>query len=404
MLNALRGFHDVLPKESEKFFYFAKVCEEIAINFGFTKVNLPILEEKALFARCVGESSDIVGKEMYEFVDKGENAVCMRPEGTAGAVRAFIEAKLDRAGGIHKWSYFGPMFRYERPQKGRLRQFHQFGVESFGEASVYEDVQIIALANAIFQKLGVKSSVKLNSLGCAKCAPNHREEFISFALTLELCDDCKRRLKLNPLRTLDCKNPSCQLALKDAPKTTDLLCEECESDFTTLKNTLDSININYKVDKNLVRGLDYYTKTAFEFSADTGGSQNSIAGGGRYNGLIAQLGGKPTPAIGMAIGVERVLDLINFENDGRDGFYVGAMDAVALPKAFTLAQTLRKKHKVEFACTPKSLKAHLRGADKVNSAHCLVIGENELKSNSVWTKDLSAGKERMLTQDEVDEL
>ncbi|MEY4503801.1 MAG: hypothetical protein RL154_93 [Pseudomonadota bacterium] len=404
MITALRGFNDILPTESEKFFYFEKIAENTAAKFGFNRVGLPILEEKALFARCVGESSDIVGKEMYEFVDKGENAVCMRPEGTAGAVRAFIETKLDRAGGIHKWSYFGPMFRYERPQKGRLRQFNQFGVESFGEASVYEDAQIISLADAIFKELGIAASIKLNSLGCPKCAPAYRQKLVDFAINLELCEDCVKRLKLNPLRILDCKNISCKNLLKDAPKITDSLCEECESDFLTLKSTLNSSNIKYEVDKNLVRGLDYYTKTAFEFTADTGGSQNAIAGGGRYDGLIAQLGGKPTPAIGFAIGVERILDLIVMPTKERFGFYIGAMDDSAMQISFNLSIKLRQKDFVQFLSVPKSLKNHLKNADKINAKYCLVIGENELKSNSVWVKDLVNGSEQTLSLDLIDTL
>ena len=401
MLNALRGFHDILPPQSEKFFYFAKVCEDVSKNYGFSKVNLPLLEEKALFARCVGESSDIASKEMYEFIDKGDNSVSLRPEGTAGAVRAFIEAKLDRAGGMHRWSYFGAMFRYERPQKGRLRQFHQFGVESFGEPSVYEDAQIIAMTNAIFIKLGIDSYVKINSLGCPKCAPQYKNKLISFANELSLCDDCNRRLKTNPLRILDCKNTSCKEALSSVPKITDCLCDECDSDFEILKNMLLSLNINFEIDKSLVRGLDYYTKTAFEFVANTGGSQNAIAGGGRYDGLIAQLDGKPTPAVGMAIGIERTLDLITLDTPERDGYYLGSLDYSTVTNIILLANKLRESNITFVSNAPKSLKIHLKNADKANARYCLIIGENEASSNSVWVKDMLLGVEKSVQMDEL---
>lgn len=404
MITALRGFNDILPPQSETFFYFLKIATEIANRYGFKTINLPILEEKALFARCVGESSDIVGKEMYEFIDKGDNSVCLRPEGTAGAVRAFIETKLDKAGGIHRWNYFGPMFRYERPQKGRLRQFHQFGIESFGEASVYEDVQIIALANDIFKKLGIETTLKLNSLGCPSCAPEYRNRLVNFASSLELCEDCNRRLKLNPLRILDCKNPNCQTLLKNAPKITDCLCSECESDFAKLKSALTVCGINFEIDKSLVRGLDYYTKTAFEFTANTGGSQNAIAGGGRYDGLIAQLGGKQTPAVGFAIGIERILDLILTPDVKRDGFYIGALDEASFEKCLELCQLARLSTAVTLSSGAKSAKSHLKNADRANAKMCLMIGENELKQNSVWVKNLEDSSEKTVLFSEIESI
>ena len=220
MIKALRGMKDILDNDSDKFIYFIKNASKIARNFGFSYIETPILEETSLFKRSVGESSDIVGKEMYQFIDKGNNNVCLRPEGTAGVVRSFIEHKFDRAGGIKRFYYYGPMFRYERPQKGRLRQFHQFGVESFGENNVFEDANIILLASKIFDFFDIKYEIKLNSLGCSECMPRYRQNLISFLQTQTLCQDCERRKELNPIRTLDCKNPSCQEKLKNAPKIT----------------------------------------------------------------------------------------------------------------------------------------------------------------------------------------
>ena len=289
MINALRGMKDVFFEDGEKFEKFLEIAVKSAKNYGFTQIETPVLEETGLFLRSVGESSDIVGKEMYRFKDKGENDVCMRPEGTAGVVRAFVEKKLDRTGLNYKFYYHGTMYRYERPQKGRLRQFHQFGVESFGEQSPLEDGAMILMAAEIFTKLGIGFSLKLNSLGCKTCVPDYRQSLVEKLKTVEseLCDDCKRRIETNPMRVFDCKNEKCQTILTGFPRITDALCDECKSDFETVKKALDCSNIGYEIDKNLVRGLDYYTKTAFEFVSNEIGAQSSIAGGGRYDALIS---------------------------------------------------------------------------------------------------------------------
>jgi histidyl-tRNA synthetase len=281
------------------------------------------------------------------------------------------------------------MFRYERPQKGRLREFHQFGIESFGESSIYEDINVIAMAADIFDALGISYTLKINSLGCPTCMPKYREKLIEFLNSYKenLCKDCQRRIEQNPIRTLDCKVESCQTILKDAPKITDNLCETCEKDFETLKKGLDNLGIKYEVDKNLVRGLDYYTKTTFEFISNEIGAQSAIAGGGRYDRLVEFLGGKPTPGVGFAIGIERILDIVKTENN-RNGIYMGAMIKEAIPFIQKEAKKLRKNQKVFVEVKVKSLKAHLKAADKANFKKALIVGEDELKKGEFFEKEL----------------
>lgn len=390
MINSLRGMNDILGDEHKRFTYFIDVASQIAKRYGFSYIETPLLEETALFKRSVGESSDIVGKEMYQFIDKGENDVCLRPEGTAGVVRAFIQKKLDRAGGIHKFYYYGSMFRYERPQKGRLRQFHQFGVESFGEASVYEDAAMIMMVSDILKSLGIGYRLKLNSLGCQNCMPQYREMLIDFVNIHKsnVCDDCLRRLDTNPIRVLDCKNEQCQSIYKDAPKLINNLCSSCNDDFSKLKDILNANEISYEVDTNLVRGLDYYSKTAFEFVSDAIGSQSAIAGGGRYDRLVEFLDGKATPAVGFAIGIERLLELIQMPQEQREGYYIGAMDDIALDRVIQVAQKKRQTDIVNIEYKPKNLKNHLKSADKVNAKYCAIIGSDELENGTIWVKNL----------------
>ena len=385
MIKALRGMKDILDKRFLKIFDTAR---EVAQNYGYEYIETPILEETLLFKRSVGESSDIVNKEMYEFIDKGGNDVCLRPEGTAGVVRSFIENKFDKIGNPKRFWYFGPMFRYERPQKGRLREFHQFGIESFGEESVWEDVNVISLAADIFDKLGIEYKLKINSLGCSECMPKYKEKLIEFLKSKRdnLCEDCQRRIEQNPIRVLDCKNQNCQMILKDAPKITDNLCSSCNEDFENLKKGLNALNIEFEVDKHLVRGLDYYTKTTFEFISNKIGAQSAIAGGGRYDKLVEFLGGKPTPAVGFALGVERIMDLVEISQE-REGIYVGALIEDALEYIFKEAKKLRDK-KVFVEPKVKSLKAHLKAADKGRFKKVLIAGEDELTQSTFFEKEL----------------
>ncbi len=400
MINSLRGMNDIVC--DERFTYFLQTAEKIAKNYGFCYIETPILEETSLFKRSVGESSDIVGKEMYQFTDKGGNDVCMRPEGTAGVVRAFIQKKLDRAGGIHRYYYYGPMFRYERPQKGRLREFHQFGVESFGVASVYEDANIIMMIRDILDALGIGYKLKLNSLGCKECMPPYREALVEHIEKVKehICEDCKRRKETNPIRVLDCKNEKCQELYNDAPKLLESLCETCDEDFKTLKNLLDKNGIAYEIDPNLVRGLDYYSKTAFEFVSDNIGAQNAIAGGGRYDRLVEFLGGKPTPAVGFAMGIERLLELIKMPQTQREGYYLGALDEDSIDLVLSVANKKRKTDKAVVEYKRKSLKNHLKGADKISARYCAVIGEDERQNGTIWVKDLQEKTERVIPLEE----
>ena len=404
MINALRGMKDILSPENEKYIYFLENSARLAKNYGFEYIETPILEETMLFKRSVGESSDIVGKEMYEFVDKGGNNVCLRPEGTAGVVRAFIQHKFDRILGVKRYYYYGPMFRYERPQKGRLREFHQFGVECFGESNPYEDVNIILLLKDILDFFGINYTLKINSLGCQKCLPPFREVLVKHLQDIEdgLCDDCKRRIKTNPIRVFDCKNENCQSLLKDAPRLGSSLCEECDESFNFVKNKLDELGIKYEVDSNLVRGLDYYTKTAFEFVSGELGAQNAVAGGGRYDRLVEFLDGKPTSGIGFAIGIERLLELIKLPEKEKEGYYFGAMDEEAISLIFKLGNLYKKMGKTEVSYQKKSLKAHLKAADKKGMRYCAVIGENELAQKSIWIKDLVEKKEKFISLKEFE--
>jgi len=392
-IQSLRGMKDIIDNDSELFTYFIENCAKIASKYGYNYIETPILEETALFQRSVGESSDIVSKEMYNFTDKGNHEVCLRPEGTAGVVRWFVQNKKDKAGGQHRVFYYGPMFRYERPQKGRLREFHQFGCESFGESSVYEDATIILMISEIlsFFKIGYK--LQLNSLGDETCMPQYKEKLVTHLNTLDLCEDCIRRIKTNPIRVLDCKNESCQQQLKNAPKITDNLSPSCLEDFTKLQSILDSNGIEYKVDPNLVRGLDYYTKTAFEFVSDDIGAQSAIAGGGRYDRLVEFLGGKPTPGIGFAIGIERLLELIVKKETKEDILYIGAMSEDAIDTVFCAVNTKRKTMKVITDYKVRGFSKHLNNAQKQKATLVALIGEDEMENGTIWVKDLETKEE-----------
>lgn len=405
MIKALRGMKDLLEDDAKKYNFCVNKCCDMAKNFGFEYIQTPILEETSLFKRSVGESSDIVGKEMYRFTDKGENDVCMRPEGTAGVVRAFVEHKLDRSLANFKFFYYGNMYRYERPQKGRLRQFHQFGVESFGLNDVKEDASIILLAQEILNAFNIKTTLHLNTLGCPNCMPQYKEKLVQFLdQTTGLCEDCQRRKKTNPIRVFDCKNENCQQILKEAPRLLDNLCKTCDEEFNALQNLLTKAGVEFCIDANLVRGLDYYTKTAFEFVSDELGAQSTVIGGGRYDRLVEFLGGKPTPGIGFAMGIERLMELVSIDEQKREGFYLGSLDEESLDEIFVLGNQKRKTQKVFIDYNQRSLKAHLKQADKKNALWCACIGQNERESGSIWVKNLINKEEKSLTLDEFRKL
>jgi len=396
-IQSLRGMKDIIDNDSELFTYFVDNCSKIASKYGFNYIETPILEETALFKRSVGESSDIVSKEMYNFTDKGNHEVCLRPEGTAGVVRWFVQNKKDKAGGQHRVYYHGPMFRYERPQKGRLREFHQFGCESFGEPSVYEDASIILMISEMlnFFKIGYK--LQLNSLGDENCMPQYKENLVEHLNTLTLCEDCNRRITTNPIRVLDCKNESCQNELINAPKITDSLCESCDTDFSKLKSILDSNGVEYEVDSNLVRGLDYYTKTAFEFVSDNIGAQSAIAGGGRYDRLVEFLGGKPTPGVGFAIGIERLLELIVKNEIKEEVLYIGSMSENAVDTTFCMVNNKRKITKVITDYKVRGFSKHLNNAQKRGATIVALIGEDEMENGTIWVKNLETKEESKIS-------
>lgn len=399
MISALKGMKDLLSIEARLYERVIKVCESVARNYGFEFIATPHLELSALFKRSVGESSDIVGKEMYEFIDKGENSVCLRPEGTAGIVRAYIEHKFDKTQSVKRWFYHGSMFRYERPQKGRLREFHQFGVESFGVKSVFEDATLILMLAQILAKLDIKAKLKLNSLGCEKCLPEFRAKFLEFvSAKSDFCEDCKRRKELNPIRMLDCKNEHCQGLLVGAPALKECLCAECQSDFESLQGLLSANGVKFELDDKLVRGLDYYSKTAFEFESDEIGAKAAVAGGGRYDKLISYLGGKEGFGVGFAIGVERLMAILaqKEQSQKRSGVYLCALDSAFITRLFTLANSLRQRHKVNLSYEAKKLAKHLNLADLSGAKIFLCMGENEAKENKLFYKDLESKEERQI--------
>ncbi|MDQ7045984.1 MAG: histidine--tRNA ligase [Sulfurimonas sp.] len=398
MIQSLRGMNDILSQDYERFTYFIDIATSVAQKYGFHYIETPLLEETALFKRSVGESSDIVGKEMYQFIDKGKNDVCLRPEGTAGVVRAFVQKKLDKAGGTHRFFYHGSMFRYERPQKGRLRQFHQFGVESFGVDSVYEDANMIMMTSDILKACGIGYRLQLNSLGDSNCMPQYRQSLVSFITSVEeeICEDCVRRKSTNPIRVLDCKNTHCQSLYVNAPKLINSLCSACDEDFTKLKEILDNNGIKYEIDTHLVRGLDYYSKTAFEFVSDDIGSQSAIAGGGRYDKLVEFLDGRPTTAVGFAMGIERLMELIVMPKISQEGYYIGALDDNAIDLVVQLAHKKRATDKVSIDYKTKSFKNHMKAADKVNAKYFCIIGSNEIQSATIIIKDLQSKAEKTI--------
>ncbi len=389
-----------MPPQSGLYERIIKICEEVAKNYGYEFVLSPHLEQTALFRRSVGESSDIVGKEMYQFEDKGGNDVCLRPEGTAGVVRAFIEAKFDRAGGVRRYFYHGSMFRYERPQKGRLREFHQFGCECFNEPSVYEDASVILMINEIFSRLGIKTKLLVNSLGDAASMGAYRQKLVKFldAHESQICEDCKRRKLTNPIRVLDCKVESCQKIYENAPLIIGSLNDECAGEFKKLQEILSGNGVEFEIDPKLVRGLDYYCKTAFEFVSDEIGAKSAVAGGGRYDRLVEYLGGKASYGVGFAMGIERIMEILGGRESqsARGGVYIGAMDADGVDAVYKIAINLRKSTPVLVSYEPKKLQKHLNAADNANVRICLCVGEDELKSGKIWLKDLSEKAEKTL--------
>ena len=408
-IKAQRGTKDIFFDEIPTWQWILNTAQNVFQNAGFSEIKTPIFEATELFARGVGDSTDIVNKEMYTFsvggVDKNANSITLRPENTAGVVRAFIEHNLNRQSPPQKFWYFGPMFRYERPQAGRQRQFHQVGVEMFGVENPSADAEVIMSAVEFLRALGLENlSVELNSLGCSKCKNDYRESIKKvLAPYLEnLCDDCKMRYEKNPLRILDCKNEDCQKIFeKEEVKEVifnDYICSDCKEHFETLINYLDELKINYSINKLLVRGLDYYNRTVFEIKSENLGSQSAVCGGGRYDGLVEMLGGVSTPAIGFAMGVERLYSLVEKKTQDLLDYYIVSTDT---KEALKLVQELRRKNKkVEFDMQARKFAKQLEKASKV-AKKAIILGEDEIKENSLSIKDLSAGTQVKIKREEI---
>ncbi len=382
-LNALKGFKDILPGEVELWQELEEFSRSLFAQYNFTEIRVPLLEETALFSRAIGDVTDIVEKEMYTFADKQQT---LRPEGTASIIRAVIENGLLVKKPVQRLFTIGPMFRHERPQKGRLRQFHQLDMEVLGSKSPLIDVELMSLAALFFKALDIDVSLEINSLGCKKCRPAYREELLDFISSHKehLCGDCQRRSTTNPLRTLDCKTPSCRKQIADAPSVQDWLCEECSSHFITVQEGLRQLGINFTLNKFMVRGLDYYNRTTFEFLTDDLGAQAAVAAGGRYDGLVELLGGaKNTPGIGFAIGMERIILLLLQKDEytltrGVD-FFLAGLGKAGNAKAFELAWQLRQEgFSVALDYEGRSLKAQMKLADRENAYFSVIIGEDEL--------------------------
>lgn len=397
-LSAPKGVPDYFPPQSSAFYKVRQTMVEQAHLSGFQHIELPIFEDTALFARGVGESTDVVSKEMYTFADRGDRSVTLRPEGTAGVMRSVIEHNLDRGQLPVKLNYFGPFFRYERPQAGRYRQLQQVGVEAIGVDDPALDAEVIALADRSFRALGLSGfRLELTSLGDRNCRPTYREKLQEFLFKLNLDEETRHRAEINPLRVLDDKRPEVQEQLADAPLMLDHLNDECREHFETVTGMLDDMGVAYEINPRMVRGLDYYTKTCFEFVHDGLGAQSGIGGGGRYDGLMAQLGGQDLSGIGYGLGVDRALLALEAEGitldrvESRVDVFGVALGAAAKRTMSTLINDLRKAGiSADMSFGDRGLKGAMKGADRAGARFALVLGEQELENSTVALKDLAA--------------
>ena len=408
---APKGTRDILPNESRKWQWMEKCMREVCAAFGFREIRIPTFEHTELFLRSVGSTTDIVQKEMYTFEDKGGRSITLKPEGTAGVARAFVEHSLyNETLPLKMYYLFNPTFRYERPQAGRYREHHQFGIESFGAAGSSMDAEVIMLATSVLRRLGLSElEVNLNSIGCPACRPGYHAKLKEYFTSHidRLCPTCVSRLERNPLRILDCKDEGCHALVKDAPRTLDHLCADCVSHFESLKGYLDDAGVRYVINTLLVRGLDYYNRTVFEIIAPDIGAQSAVGGGGRYDGLIQEVGGPATPGIGFGMGMERLMmalesrALLPKDLDPKP-VYVASMGDAARAEAFRLAMALRARG-VAAECDHmgRSFKAQFKYADKLGSRFVVILGDNELQSGQWKLKDLNDGSERFLSKEHM---
>jgi histidyl-tRNA synthetase len=410
-VSAIKGFSDILPGAVETWQLVEEKARQVFASYNFSEIRIPILEKTELFTRSLGETTDIVEKEMYTFADRDAKGslLTLRPEGTAGVVRAYIESEMYKIEPVRKLYYLGPMFRRERPQKGRTRQFHQIGAEALGRADPFIDAEILLLLNDFFAAVRLReSSLQLNSLGCVQCRPRYREILLAFLRPREqaLCANCRRRMERNPLRVLDCKEPGCLAETKDAPSILDSLCEACRAHFDSVQRCLRQAEITYTLNPRMVRGLDYYCRTTFEWTSSQLGSQNAIAAGGRYDGLVEDLGGPSIPGIGFALGVERLTLLLGMSGPAIPqpvALYVVWVGARAREWAFPLVHRLRQQGlTVEMEGEEKSLKSQMRRADKLKAASVLIVGEDELNKRTAIVRDMASKQQTEVALDGVE--
>ncbi|MGB9613655.1 MAG: histidine--tRNA ligase [Candidatus Margulisiibacteriota bacterium] len=409
---APRGTKDILPDETPVWQYLENTCRGVFEIYNYQEIRTPIFEVTELFTRSIGSTTDIVKKEMYEFKDRKGRSLTLRPEETAPVVRACLENNLISPDQLTKLYYFGPMFRYERPQAGRQRQFHQAGVEAFGSADPRLDAEIIQLAVKLFEKIGLKNlEVEINSVGCKLCQPSFREAIQQYFVKYvkDMCEDCKERLKLNPLRILDCKEGPCQKYISKAPASVDYLCADCKTHFEEVVGWLGRLGVRYRINDRLVRGLDYYTKTTFEVVSKQLGAQNAICGGGRYDDLVEELGGKPIPAMGFALGLERVVEVLKNEklimkNGGKIILFIATVGEEAKGIGFDLLTKVREKGiAADMDYLGKSLKAQMKTADRLGAKYVYIVGEEELTKRIAVLRNMQTAEEREVAFDKLAE-
>jgi len=413
LTNAPRGTKDVLPQQIHKWHFVEKKFVRICERYGFREIRTPVFEHTELFQRGVGDTTDIVQKEMYSFNDHGGRNITLKPEGTASAARAFVEHKIFAETQPTKYYYETACYRYEKPQSGRLREFHQFGIETFGSRNMLADAEVISLANDFLTECGVKDiELRINSVGCPSCRARYREALQDYFRPYydQLCDTCKDRFERNPMRIIDCKSPEDHAIAVGAPSILDYLCEDCENAFSDLQKNLQALGIAYTVDPTIVRGLDYYTKTAFEFVTNQIGAQGTVCGGGRYDGLIREIGGQDVPGVGFGLGIERLLLLmeasgVTFPEPAASDALIVVMGEEAKACGLKLLKEFRDKGlKVEMDVMGRNIKGQMKYADRLGARYAIVIGENELASGQAQVKDMQASSQSQVAFDRLYEL
>ena len=412
LTNAPKGTKDMMPDQAYKWHYIEEAFADICRRYGFSEIRTPVFEHTELFKRGVGGTTDIVQKEMYSFTDYGDRNITLKPEGTSPVVRAYTEHKLFAAVQPTKLYYNIPCFRYEKPQSGRLREFHQFGIETFGTSDMMADAEIISLAKDFLEEMGITDiELRINSVGCPQCRKKHREALREFLKPKydDLCSTCKDRYEKNPMRILDCKSPVCQELIKGAPMMLDYLCDDCRDAFEDLKKNLDAMEIQYVVDPAIVRGLDYYTKTAVEFVTEKIGAQGTVCGGGRYDHLVEEIGGPETPGVGFGLGKERLLLTMEAcgveipKPDGADVF-IAVMGEEAKAAGLKLMRQLRKRGvSVQMDIMGRNIKNQFKYANRINAAKTVVIGQEELEKNSFAIKDMATSEQIMVPMEKIAE-